>query len=237
MTTAYRYKDIEYSLKKSERKTTSIYIERDGAVSVIAPAPFEIDKIEQIIESKRSWIYRNLAEWEDLNRTRVHREYVNGESFLYFGRHYRLQLVDVDNVHDELQTEALKFLNGQFWLRKDAVQKAPEHFKLFYKTKLQKKLKERFKQYQSKMGLEPTDVKVMELQNRWGSCTGKGVLNFHWKCAMLPLSVLDYVVVHELAHIEQADHSPAFWRSVEKVMPGYEVHKKWLKFNGAGMGL
>tara|TARA_R110001592_G_scaffold52649_5_gene161243 strand:+ start:2051 stop:2302 length:252 start_codon:yes stop_codon:yes gene_type:complete len=83
MTTAYRYKDIECSLKKSERKTTSIYIERDGAVSVIAPAPFQIDKIEQIIESKRSWIYRNLAEWEDLNRTRVHREYVNGESFLY----------------------------------------------------------------------------------------------------------------------------------------------------------
>ena len=87
------YKDISYKLKKSDRKTTSIYIERDGTVLVIAPSPFDVEKIEQIIESKRSWIYKSLAEWEDLNRTRIHREYVNGESFLYFGRNYRLQLV------------------------------------------------------------------------------------------------------------------------------------------------
>jgi predicted metal-dependent hydrolase len=228
----HTYKDIEYSLKKSERKTTSIYIERDGSVSVLAPAPFEHDKIEQIIEKKRSWIYRNLAEWEDLNRTRVHREYVNGESFLYLGRHYRLQLVEPDK-----QEEPLVFLHNQFWLRKDAVEQAPEHFKQFYKTKLNKKLKERLKIYQSKMGVEPTDVKVMELQNRWGSCTAKGVVNFHWKCAMLPTSVLDYVVVHELAHIENPSHDPAFWRTVEKVMPGCEEQKSWLKLNGAGMSL
>jgi len=240
MSAALQYKDIEYSLKKSKRKTTSIYIERDGAVSVLAPAPFEIDKIEQIIEKKRSWIYRNLAEWEDLNRTRVHREYVNGESFLYFGRHYRLQLVDVvdvDGVHGERQIEPLKFLNGQFWLRKDAVQLAPEHFKKFYITKLQKKLKKRLTLYQAKIGTEPTDVRVMELQGRWGSCTARGVLNFHWKCAMLPLSVLDYVIVHELAHIDNPNHSAAFWHSVEKLMPGYEEYKSWLRFNGAGMSL
>lgn len=228
----HTYKDIEYSLKKSERKTTSIYIERDVTVSVLAPAPFEHDKIEQIIEKKRSWIYRNLAEWEDLNRTRVHRENVNGESFLYLGRHYRLQLVEPVN-----QETALVFLHNQFWLRRDAVEQAPEHFKQFYKAKLNKKLKERLKIHQPKMGVEPTDVKVMELQNRWGSCTAKGVVNFHWKCAMLPTSVLDYVVVHELAHIENPSHNAAFWRAVEKVMPGCEEQKSWLKLNGAGMSL
>jgi predicted metal-dependent hydrolase len=228
----HQYKDIEYSLKKSERKTTSIYIERDGNVSVLAPAPFEHDKIEQIIEKKRSWIYRNLAEWEDLNRTRVHREYVNGESFLYLGRHYRLQLVDA-----EMQDAPLVFLHNQLGLRKDAVEQAPEHFKQFYKTKLNKKLKERLKIYQPKMGVEPSDVKVMELQNRWGSCTAKGVVNFHWKCAMLPTSVLDYVVVHELAHIENLSHNAAFWRALEKVMPSCEEQKGWLRLNGAGMSL
>lgn len=228
----HTYKDIEYSLKKSERKTTSIYIERDGSVSVLAPAPFEHDKIEQIIEKKRSWIYRNLAEWEDLNRTRVHREYVNGESFLYLGRHYRLQLVVSKD-----QEAPLVFLHNQFWLRRDAVEQAPEHFKQFYKIKLNKKLKERLKIYQPKMGVVPIDVKVMELQNRWGSCTAKGVINFHWKCAMLPTSVLDYVVVHELAHIENPSHNAAFWRAVEKVMPSCEEQKGWLKLNGAGMSL
>jgi len=224
------YKDIEYQLKKSDRKTTSIYIERDGTISIIAPAPFNIEKIEQIIESKRSWIYRSLAEWEDLNRTRIHREYVNGESFLYFGRNYRLQLVN--NQHEPLMLQ-----QGQFKLVQTEVQKAPEHFKAFYKAKLQKKLKIRLKQYQSKMKKQALDVRVMELQNRWGSCTSKGVINFHWKCAMLPLSVLDYVIVHELAHLEDKSHSPSFWRSIEKVMSNYEEAKTWLKFNGAGMSL
>jgi len=228
----HTYKDIEYRLKKSDRKTTSIYIERDGSVSVLAPSPFEHDKIEQIIEKKRSWIYRNLAEWEDLNRTRVHREYVNGESFLYLGRHYRLQLVEQGK-----QENPLVFLHNQFWLRKDEVKHAPEHFKYFYKTKLIKKLKERLKIYQPKIGADVTDVKVMELQNRWGSCTTNGTLNFHWKCTMLPTTVLDYVVVHELAHIENQSHDAAFWRAVEKVMPGYEEQKVWLRLNGAGMSL
>jgi predicted metal-dependent hydrolase len=224
------YKDIEYQLKKSDRKTTSIYIERDGTVSIIAPAPFNIEKVEQIIESKRSWIYRSLAEWEDLNRTRIHREYVNGESFLYFGRNYRLQLVSE-------QDEPLMFQQGQFKLVQAEVQNAPEHFKALYKAKLQKKLKSRLKQYQSKMKKQSSDIRVMELQNRWGSCTSKGVINFHWKCAMLPLSVLDYVIVHELAHLGDKSHSPSFWRTVEKVMPNYGEAKIWLKFNGAGMSL
>jgi len=224
------YKDIEYQLKKSDRKTTSIYIERDGTVSIIAPAPFNTEKIEQIIESKRSWIYRGLAEWEDLNRTRIHRDYVNGESFLYFGRNYRLQLVSE-------QDEPVTFQQGQFKLVQSEVQNAPEHFKALYKTKLQKKLKSRLKQYQSKIKKQSSDIRVMELQNRWGSCTSKGVINFHWKCAMLPLSVLDYVIVHELAHLEYNNHSPSFWRAVEKVMPNYEEAKTWLKFNGAGMSL
>jgi len=231
-TDLHTYKDIEYSLKKSVRKTTSIYIERDGSVSVLAPAPFEHDKIEQIIEKKRRWIYRNLAEWEDLNRTRVHREYVNGESFLYLGRHYRLQLVE-----QEKQEAPLVFLHNQFFLHKSAVEQATEHFKQFYKAKLNKKLKERLKIYQPKLGVEPIEVKAMELQNRWGSCTAKGVIHFHWKCAMLPTTVLDYVVVHELAHIDNQSHNAAFWRTVEKVLPDYEEHKTWLKLNGAGMTL
>lgn len=224
------YKDISYQLKKSDRKTTSIYIERDGTVLVIAPAPFNVDKIEQIIESKRSWIYKSLAEWEDLNRTRIHREYVNGESFLYFGRNYRLQLVTE-------QEEPLSFHYGQFKLLGSEVINAPEHFKTFYKTKLQKRLDERLKLYQPKMKLNPANIRVMELQNRWGSCTSKGTINLNWKCAMLPLSVLDYVIVHELAHLEDKNHSPKFWRTIEKVMPDYDEAKKWLKFNGAGMNL
>ncbi|MCR8923202.1 M48 family metallopeptidase [Dasania sp. GY-MA-18] len=226
----HTYKDIEFTLKKSERKTTSIYIERDGSVSVLAPKPFDMERVQATLEKKRSWIYRNLAEWEDLNRTRVHREYVNGESFLYLGRRYQLELVKTQGV-------PLALKQGKFCLVKDLVPKAERYFQEFYKNKLKPRLDERIDQYAPRLGVSPRRVKVMELKNRWGSCSATGMINVHWKCAMLPLSVLDYIVVHELSHIENPNHTPAFWRAVEKALPNYEEQKKWLKFNGAGMSL
>jgi predicted metal-dependent hydrolase len=226
------YKDIDYALKQSERKTTSIYIETDGTVLVMAPKSLDRADIEQILEKKRRWIYQNLAEWQDLNRTRVQRQYVNGETFLYLGRNYRLQLVD-----DADQDMPVILKNGYFCLQKSKVNSASAHFTNYYKAKLQRKLVERVKLYSAKMGVEIASVKVMSLKNRWGSCTAKGAVSFHWQCAMLPISVLDYIVVHELAHIQHLDHSPAFWRCVEKVLPDYDKHKTWLKFNGAGLGL
>jgi len=224
------YKDIEYSLKKSERKTTSIYIERDGSVSVLAPQPFDLARVEANLEKKRRWIYRQLAEWEDMNRTQVRREYVNSESFLYLGRGYQLHIVDKQRV-------PLQLKNGKFCLSKQSLDQAAKHFRDFYKAKLCLKLNERIDFYASSMGLKPAGSKVLELQNRWGSCTPGGVINIHWKCAMLPLPVLDYVIVHELAHLNNPNHTPAFWRNIEKVMVGYEEQKLWLRFNGAGMSL
>jgi len=227
---AHNYKDINFSLKKSDRKTTSIYIERDGSVSVLAPQPFDLPRIEALIEKKRSWIYRSLAEWDDLNRTRVTREYVNGESFLYLGRNYRLQIVTD-------QSAPLKLKNGQFCIDKAALDQAPKHFKAFYKTKLLQRVKNRAAIYSGRIGKEPTEIKVLELKNRWGSCSSSGAINIHWKCAMLSISVLDYVVAHELAHLKYPDHTPTFWRLLEKILPGHEAQKNWLKFNGAGMSL
>lgn len=226
----HTYKDIDYALKKSDRKTTSIYIERDGSVSVLAPEPFNTQKIEQVLEQKRRWIYRGLAEWQDLNRTRVQREYVNGESFAYLGRNY--QLAQVTNQHQPLLLK-----QGKFCLDKTEVAQAPEHFKAFYKKHLASRLRKRLPEYAAKLGVKPKSFRVIELQNRWGSCTAEGVINFHWKCAMLPPNVLDYIIVHELAHLNHPNHTPIFWHAVEKVLLNYEAEKNWLKFNGAGMTL
>ena len=226
----HTYKDIDYTLKKSDRRTTSIYIERDGSVSVLAPEPFDTNTIEEVLEQKRRWIYRGLAEWQDLNRTRVHREYVNGESFVYLGRHYQLEL-----VFDQFKPLLLK--QGKFCLDEGEVEQAPEHFKAFYKKQLSKRLKKRLPEYAAKLGVTYHSHRVIELQNRWGSCTSAGVINIHWKCAMLPPNVLDYVMVHELAHLKYPNHNAEFWHAVEKVLLNFEREKNWLKFNGAGMSL
>ena len=69
-------------------------------------------------------------------------------------------------------------------------------------------------------------------KTRWGSCSGEGNLNFHWKLILMPPEILDYVVVHELAHRKQMNHSPLFWAEVEKVLPDYKARRAWLKENG-----
>lgn len=222
--------EINYRIKRSKRKTISIYVERDGSVSVLAPQKMEDAELEAAIKTKEYLIYKHLAEWETLNHSRVIREYVNGQSFLYLGRNYRLQFVDEQDV-------PLKLQNGYFKLRKQDKMKAQQHFIDFYKSRGLPHILRRVKEYKEKMDVTPKNIRIMELQHRWASCSKEGNLNFHWKCLMAAGSVLDYIVVHELAHIKHHDHSPAFWREVDKVMPEYHRQVGWLKEYGAGMDL
>jgi len=224
------YKDIAFQLTRSKRKTASIYIERDGSISVRVPKTLPQKKVETILENKRVWIYRGLAEWEDLNAARVKREYVNGEGFLYLGRTYRLKVV-------KRQSEPLKLKEGYFCLRLSNGTRPDESFKGFYAEKGLERIRERVAYYQRKIGVEPKDVQVKELFYRWASCSSKGRLNFHWKCMMAPLTIIDYIVVHELAHMKHPRHNSAFWNEVDKVMPEYHLRREWLKVNGAGMEL
>ncbi|MGC5426705.1 M48 family metallopeptidase [Aeromonas veronii bv. sobria] len=224
------YKDIQYTLKQSKRKTTSILIERDGSVAVLAPEGYDVEKVEQILEQKRSWIYRNLAEWEDLNRTHVERQFVSGEGFPYLGSNYRLKLVDD-------QQEDLILKNGYFLMRRDRADRGMELFKHFYRNRGLARVTKRVAYYAPKLGVDYRTVRVMELQHHWASCSTQGDLNFHWRCLMAPLSVLDYIVVHELAHRLHRHHNAAFWDVVDKVLPDYQKQVSWLKHNGAGMTL
>ena len=228
------YKDITYALARSDRKTASIYIERNGNITIQVPSSLTDTQIEALIESKRSWIYKGLAEWRDLNATRVERAYVNGEGFLYLGRLYRLCLV-------EAQAESLLLKDGYFCLRASGettnLDTFSEAFKEFYRTKGLEKIPRRVSAYQAKMGVRVGEVKILDLKNRWASCSPSGNLNFHWKCMMAPPSIIDYIVVHELAHIRHPNHSHSFWNELDKILPDYRYRKDWLKINGAGMDL
>jgi predicted metal-dependent hydrolase len=227
-----RYKDIAYALTRSTRKTVAIAVERNGQVVVRAPNTLSDRQIEAVIERKRGWIYRHLAQWYDLNTTRVTREYVNGEGFLYLGRSYRLKLVEDQDV-------PLLLKDGYFCLRSDYgdAPLADVAFRAFYRQKGVQRIGERVWAYQTKLGVQPNTVRVIELKYRWASCSAQGRLNFHWKCMMAPLTVLDYIIVHELAHMLHANHSASFWNAVDKVLPDYRERKAWLRVNGAGMEL
>lgn len=221
---------INIKVIKSKRKTISIYIERDGSVSARVPQSLSEVEIFKLLKAKEYQIFKHLAEWQELNENAVEREYVSGQSFLYLGRNYRLK-------YDEVEKGKLHFNKNTFFLHPEDKPKAKELFIKFYKEKLNQKLPEIVIRYQGQLGVCPNTIKVMELQNRWASCTPNANVNFHWKCAMAPVDVIHYIVVHELAHLIHNNHSKAFWNEVDKILPNYDEQVYWLKINGAGMDL
>lgn len=225
-----RLNGLDFTIKQSKRKTLSIYIERDGAVSVLAPENLDEEKVAELVEARSYQIFKFLAEQRLLNQSKVNRESVNGEGYPYLGRNYQLELVTQQDV-------PLKLNQGKFSLIQKERNRAAEHFINFYKDKGNKRITERVNHYKSKMGVEITDIRIMDLQNRWASCTKKGRVNFHWKCMMAPLTIIDYIIVHELAHLKYDNHSERFWNEVDKVIPDYLERKSWLKMNGAGLSL
>lgn len=228
-----RDSDIAFDVVRSRRATADIVIERDGRVLVRAPEAISVEKIEDIVEAKRYWIYKNLAEWRDLNATRVLREYQNGEGFLYLGRSYRLSLVTG-------QLEPLKLHGGRFLLRRELVETGnasgvKSAFRDFYRSQGLKRIGQRVLYFSPKTGVEISRLDVRDLGNRWATYSPSKGVAFHWKCVMAPPSILDYIVVHELCHAHYLNHTEAFWNEVDKVLPTYRERREWLKRNGAGL--
>lgn len=228
--------DIAYRLLPgADRQTTDIVIERDGQISVRPPRRMTPEQVDQTVLAKRMWIYRNLADWRDLNATRVVREWVNGESFLYLGSSYRLQLVAE-------QDEPLKLKDGRFCLLRSVVERggaraAHEAFQAFYAEKGAPRIADRVVHHAARVGVKPGQTQIKELGYRWASCLKNGDLYFHWKCLMAPTKIIDYIVVHELCHLHHRDHTDAFWNEVDKVMPDYRERKEWLRQRGAEFDL
>jgi len=230
-----RTKDIPYEIVRSRRATADIVIERDGRVVVRAPETIGDERIEDMVDAKRYWIYKNLAEWRDLNATRVLREYKKGEGFLYLGRSYRLSLV-AD------QEEALLLKDGRFCLRRDLVDTGSiaatkAAFRDYYIRRGKERLTARVKYFAPKVGVQPRRTSIRELGHRWASCSPAGDLAFHWKCLMAPATIIDYIVVHELCHFLHPDHTDAFWNEVDKIIPTYTQRREWLRKNGAALDL
>lgn len=132
--------------------------------------------------------------------------------------------------------------DGRFCLLRDVldtgdVEAAQSAFRDYYIRLGQQRLAQRVKYYAPKVGVKPLSIDVRELGFRWASCSSIGRLAFHWKCMMAPPKIIDYVIVHELCHMHQRDHTNAFWNEIDKVIPDYEERKEWLRKNGAGLDI
>lgn len=218
--------DLDFSLRRSaRRRTMQITVERNGELILAAPPSVGLVTLRRFIMEKRFWIYTKLAEKDRLQRVVPNKEFVDGEGFLYLGRSYRLKLVDTQEV-------PLKLSAGRFRLRRDAIPQARDHFVGWYGAHARAWLTARLPEWEARMQVCAAGVTVQDLGYRWGSCGKAGRLYFHWKTILLPARIAEYVAVHELTHLHERHHTPAFWRRMERAMPDYEQRKAWLDMQG-----
>jgi predicted metal-dependent hydrolase len=208
---------------RSKRRTIALEVSRDARLIVRAPYRTPLHFIEKVVLKKRFWIKEKQEFVRDRCKKVIPKEFISGEGFLYLGNMYKLEFIDNPNA-------PIVFNNG-FQISRKYFDTAKEILIAWYKEQACKKITERVNWHSSLSGLKYNKIKITDAQRRWGSCSAKGNLNFSWRLIMAPLRVIDYVVVHELAHIEEKNHSKDFWSKVKIMMSDYEQHRDWLKEN------
>jgi predicted metal-dependent hydrolase len=211
-------------IRTSRIKSAQLQVEA-GAVSIAVPKRLSEERIKKLLVDKNRWIKEKLY----LQKQAVpvpKRELVSGEAFPYLGRNYRLKVITgkmqpVKLTHGQLYVSLPKIMQHDHVIREMLV--------YWYQQQAELKFKEKVKRYAPVVGVAPKVVAVKTFKSRWGSCNAKGEILFHWKIIMAPHSIVDYIVVHELCHLKHHDHSQAFWKSVERVIPEYLDCKAWLR--------
>jgi len=230
---------LEYSLRRSNRKSMGIAIERDGAIIVTAPHQTRFNEIEKFVSEKKIWIYQKLAKKKTLNREKPRREFVNGQGFLYLGKSYRLKLIDNGKMKSARSPNVtvLRLWHGYFELAESEKANARNHFISWYRKQIKEQLKARIPRYDKRIGVTVKDNRILDLGHRWASCGRNGVINFNWRSVMAPVWVLDYILIHEMVHLIERGHTDRFWRLLSRVILDYEEHALWLNENGADLDL
>ena len=217
-----------YKLIRSKRRTLALMISADATLVVRAPAHTPLDTIEQFVGRNTGWIQRALARLQKRPQVKK-KQFLSGEEFLFLGEFYPLE---VQNDTDQ----PLHLLDG-FILNAKEQSRGRELFIGWYKNEAKKIIAARVEWWAQRFGLAYQSVNITRANRRWGSCAPNDRLNFSWRLVMAPLTVIDYVVVHELAHITHKNHSRRFWSRVKAMYPGYKDAKTWLRANEGMLNL
>ena len=216
---------LDYEVVHANRKTIGITVERDRKVVVRVPQQASEQAISAAIKSKRFWIWQKLRDPHKYPDPAPHKEYVTGETFLYIGQHYSLSL-----TQDE--RDAVRLVGKQFEMAASERKNGDTLFRSWYLSQAKQKLRPRIAAFATEMGVCYSRIWIRDLKCRWGSCTPGGTLTFNWRIIQAPMFVVDYLIVHELAHVLQPNHSQDFWNIVAVHAPSWTRARSWLKQHG-----
>lgn len=219
--------DTAYTIKRSsKRRKLTITVERDRSVIVHAPESTSAKTIREVVESKRQWIYEKTTHAQKYEE-RSHppgKELVSGESALYLGHEYQVEVIPTDST--EIRFEQRFFIPASLAGERRRVLRG------WYINRAKETVLPKVKSIAALLGVEFADAKIVDSRFRWGSCTVKNNVNLNWRLMKAPKFVIDYVIVHELAHLLEANHTPRFWNIVRTHAPRMEKARSWLREHG-----
>jgi predicted metal-dependent hydrolase len=224
--TADGYVHID-SIIRSRRSSFTIQINDRGKVVVRAPLTASDTDIHSLVARKRSWIESKLQLVEQRRRHMKDRTFREGDRYLYLGKYYPLRI-----QREPARGPKLRLIEGCFLLNSHERHRARELMIAWYRQRAKTRLIKLVDRYTRASGLTYNRVRITGAQKRWGSCTSTGNLNFSYRIIMAPEEVICYVVVHEIAHLREANHSHRFWNLVEEIMPEYRKYRSWLAEKG-----
>lgn len=206
---------------RSRRKTIALVVTPEGKLVVRAPLHASDDQIREAVDRHRDWIQakqHETAQYRSQNPSRIYQE---GEQFWYLGQLYPLTISPAARVP--------LTLSGSFIIAQSSLTRAEAIFNAWYRTQAQQVIVPRVNLQATRLGYHPQRIRISSARTRWGSCSARGTLSFAWRLVMAPLPVIDYVIVHELVHLEHNNHSRAFWERIRQIVPDYKQHVAWLK--------
>jgi hypothetical protein len=235
MSTTVDIGGITVTIRRSEeRRTLGLTVERDGSVVATAPALAAESEILRHLRSRELWLHKSVAKRTPpaVPETAA-KQFVTGEGFHYLGRSYRLRVMKPAEALPG--TPPLRLHHSRFLLRHDAVNQARAHFIHWYSAAGQRWLGQHLPTLAQRVGVIPMRTRVRDLGFRWASCSDKGCLNFHWRTFLLPPVIIRYLAMHELCHLIEHHHGPAFWRTVSAAQPDWQAKERWLREHAHGL--
>lgn len=230
---------IEYHLVRSRRKTLSLQV-KHGQVYVRAPHHADTDFIESFIKKKNAWLKAKILEQ---NQTKdLCCDFTQGSQLFLFGQLVTLNIVlenEYTYPHIVLTTleNGQQTLNIHLSIRIQNTLHTPTQWAIAVKKQLENYLAAQANEiippkvdyYSQLTKLSPVSINIRKYTARWGSCNNKGELSFNYLLMMLPIEVIDYVIIHELCHLQHLNHSKDFWQLVSKFYPRHQAAKQWIK--------
>ncbi|MDR2967708.1 MAG: M48 family metallopeptidase [Methanobacteriaceae archaeon] len=216
----------KYKLIKTKRKTITIKIKEDASLEVRAPLNMHGEKIDNFVKSKERWIAKHIGKIEENYKLKKQFELNFGDFVQLRGKQVAIQPTK-GNIGSH-NKEKNMFLIPEIANSNEIKDMTIKLYKLIAREYIRK----RVQCFAHKMNVNPSAIRITSAKTRWGSCSGKNSVNFSWKLIMADNEVIDYVIVHELAHIKQHNHSSKFWKIVETIIPDYMEKKEKLKLLG-----